>query len=96
MHVSDLAYDDTWAAFEQDFGVAIPEAVRAANTPADEISLVRCEGCGLERFEPLMSGDPGFYEALMSAVPYTADRWDFRHRAPTDRRVRRCPRPRMR
>ncbi len=77
-HVSNLVYDDTWAAFEHDFGVVIPEAVRTANMPAEEISLVRCESCGLERFEPLMSGDPGFYEALMSAVPYTEDRWDFR------------------
>ena len=76
--ITRIRYSEIWSRFERDFGVTIPLAVRTANMPGEEISLVRCDTCALERFEPLVPGDADFYAALMSTVPYTVDRWDFR------------------
>lgn len=76
--IGTVRYDDVWARLERDFHVTIPSEVRRANTPADEIAIVRCGTCGLDRFDPPRAGDRAFYEALMSSVPYTAERWDFR------------------
>lgn len=76
--IARIAYVEIWSRFERDFGVVIPPAVRAANMPGEGISLVRCSTCSLERFDPLLPGDTDFYAALMSSVPYTVDRWDFR------------------
>jgi SAM-dependent methyltransferase len=73
-----IRYEETWSRFERDFGVSIPGPIRDANAPLDEVSLVRCAGCGLDRFLPMLPGDADFYDALMTAVPYTRDRWDFR------------------
>jgi SAM-dependent methyltransferase len=73
-----IQYEETWSRFERDFGAVIPMGIRDANAPLDEVSLVRCSTCGLDRFVPMVPGDAAFYDALMSAVPYTVDRWDFR------------------
>ena len=72
-----IRYDEVWARLERDWGVTLRRETREANAPAETCTLVRCLECGLERFEPLMAGSPGFYEDLMGSTPYAHDRWDF-------------------
>ncbi len=76
--VLEVPYEDVWARLHDDWGIELSAEVRAASAPAHAATLVRCAGCGLERFEPLAPGSADFYAALMASTPYAEDRWDFR------------------
>lgn len=76
--VLEVPYEDVWVRLHDDWGIELSPEVRAASAPAHVATLVRCPGCGLERFEPLAPGGADFYAALMSSTPYAEDRWDFR------------------
>ena len=73
----EVAYAEVWSRMRSDWGVVFSDPVRAANAPAATCSLLRCERCGLDRFEPMAPGGPDFYAELMAGTPYAADRWDF-------------------
>jgi SAM-dependent methyltransferase len=75
--ILEISYADVWSRMKLDWGVEFSGSVRAANAPGPTCSLVHCERCGLERFEPMAPGDADFYKELMSGTPYVADRWDF-------------------
>jgi SAM-dependent methyltransferase len=72
----EIEYAEVWSRMRSDWGVDFSDSVRT-NIPGETCSLVRCERCGLERFEPMAPGSPDFYAELMTATPYAADRWDF-------------------
>jgi SAM-dependent methyltransferase len=75
--VSESSYADVWRRLEHEWGVVLPPDVRAANTPRPTATLIRCDSCGLDRFEPMAPGDGGFYAQLAASMPYAEDRWDF-------------------
>jgi SAM-dependent methyltransferase len=72
-----IGYEDVWSRLERDWGVVLSAEVRAISAPSPTATLVRCTSCGLERFEPLLPGGPGFYAELMAAIPYAEERWDL-------------------
>jgi SAM-dependent methyltransferase len=72
-----IGYDEVWSRLERDWGVVLSGEVRDASAPSPTTTLVTCTSCGLERFEPLLPGGPGFYAELMAAIPYVQERWDL-------------------
>jgi SAM-dependent methyltransferase len=73
-----FAYDEVWQRLRADLAVELSPAVRScAEEDGERCSLVRCGGCGLERFAPLVPGGEAFYAELMEQIPYNAGRWDF-------------------
>jgi SAM-dependent methyltransferase len=75
--VRDHTYDAIWEELQTDWGASITDSTRSANTPAADLCLLRCDGCGLERFDPFSPGSPEFYEELMAAMSYNDRRWEF-------------------
>ena len=75
--VGSIPYTSIWAGLRDEWGATFDEEIVRAHQPAPDAELVRCGTCGLEHFEPLAPGDARFYERLMAAMPYNADRWEF-------------------
>lgn len=71
------SYDEVWTRLQDEWGVVLTAATRRANAPSEHVALVRCDACGLDRFDPMAPGDPDFYREVMTAVPYHGDRWEF-------------------
>jgi 2-polyprenyl-3-methyl-5-hydroxy-6-metoxy-1,4-benzoquinol methylase len=72
-----IPYEDIWKALAAQWGVFFSEEVRRRHQVAPEVTLVRCNSCGLEYFSPIAPGDEAFYEELMASIPYHEDRWEF-------------------
>lgn len=75
--VLEVEHDEVWRRLEADWGLRLSDTVRATNSTGSVTTLVHCEGCGLDRFEPLAPGGPDFYAELMGAMLYARTRWDF-------------------
>ena len=75
--VGEFAYDEIFESLRSDWGASIGSATRRASAPVEVTRLIRCEGCGLERFDPLAPGGPDFYDELMAKMPYNPHRWEF-------------------
>jgi SAM-dependent methyltransferase len=75
--VRAYSYEAIWEGLRTEWGASITDATRQADAPTHDVSLVRCDDCGLERFEPFAPGSPAFYEELMAAMPYNDERWEF-------------------
>lgn len=69
--------DRVWAALEQQFGVDVPERVRAHHAPEGHWTLATCAGCGLEHFPDAVQGDEAFYALLTGSGYYEPGRWEF-------------------
>lgn len=56
-----------------------PDAVwqEYANIGARPLCLLECNACGFGRFEPVITGTAGFYEAISAQDYYNADKWEF-------------------
>ena len=75
--IDSIAYDEIWHTYADELGVTFSGDVRARHTPADTATLRVCHACRLQFFTPKAPGAEGFYNELMSTVPYLADRWQF-------------------
>jgi SAM-dependent methyltransferase len=75
--VGVFSYDRIRLELQSVWGVEIDPDIWRANVPAETTRLLRCGGCGLERFDPIVPGSVAFYEQLMAAMPYNGDRWEF-------------------
>lgn len=75
--VGDYAYDEIFESLRSEWGASIGPTTRRASTPVEGTRLIRCDECGLERFDPLEPGSPDFYAELMGAMPYNPHRWEF-------------------
>jgi len=42
-----------------------------------QICLLECSKCGFGRFDPVVTGTPGFYEAISAIDYYNAEKWEF-------------------
>jgi 2-polyprenyl-3-methyl-5-hydroxy-6-metoxy-1,4-benzoquinol methylase len=77
--VDEIDADKVWTALREEYGVDVPQAVRARHATTGSWSLMRCPSCGLEHFPDAPQGDAEFYALLMgSECDYEVDRWEFR------------------
>lgn len=74
--LTSVYYREIWQRLEDVWGVSISDECKRAQ-PQESTVLVRCENCGLDRFEPMSPGSPDFYRELMAAIPYNGRRWEF-------------------
>jgi 2-polyprenyl-3-methyl-5-hydroxy-6-metoxy-1,4-benzoquinol methylase len=48
-----------------------------ADVSNQPLSLVECAMCGFGRFEPVVTGSSGFYDAISATDYYNAEKWEF-------------------
>lgn len=66
---------DLEGEYQRQVGVSI---LREFPSGLRELELLRCRGCGLEFFEPLVAGSGDFYAGLsQDACYYSKTRWEF-------------------
>jgi SAM-dependent methyltransferase len=76
--VFDTPFDTIWNELRSQWGLDIPADVRAPWDAHRVVSLVRCTGCELEYFVPLLPGDPAFWAELARQTSlYVDHRWEF-------------------
>jgi SAM-dependent methyltransferase len=69
-----------WSEMERQTGVRFSAAVREANTPVEETTLVRCATCQLLFFWPVAPADAAFYPELVGSsahYSYSETKWEF-------------------
>ena len=74
-----IPYAQIWSSLTTDLGATFTQDVIERHTPALDVSLFECLNCGLQYFNPAVSGDAEFYSQLTSSVAayYSAEKWDF-------------------
>ncbi len=76
--LTDVAWARVWGSLRDDWGAALPDAVRARHEADGPLRLARCPSCGLDWFVGTSPGDGDFYAALEAGGRYYAgDRWEF-------------------
>lgn len=71
----DLPVPDIDHEYRRQLGVAADKEFPAG---LSNLTLCRCQTCGLEYYAPLVAGSPGFYAALSrSPRYYSTARWEF-------------------
>jgi len=72
-----MEYSRIWAELEKKWSPHFPADLVSRHTPAPHTNLRECGECGLRYFTPCVPGDGDFYERLMGAAGYEANRWEF-------------------
>ncbi|MCB2263622.1 MAG: class I SAM-dependent methyltransferase [Candidatus Thiosymbion ectosymbiont of Robbea hypermnestra] len=76
--LESIPFERIWSSLRTRWGAVFSPEIMQRHTPAPNISLLECQRCGLQYFNPAIPGDAEFYNQLMaSSLGYSSERWDF-------------------